>query len=106
MPRLEDDFYKPPESRRLFRFFPLGAEYFARCGGRGLRLLTLSPEGETAEIRPQTESNGHDGGPAMLLEFQKRGYYLTYLSECPVTTEHSASLQTTLEEATKVNFSG
>jgi hypothetical protein len=31
----------------------------------------------------------------MLLEFQRRGYYLTYLSECPVTPEHFANVEVT-----------
>jgi len=85
MPRLEDDFYKPPESRDFFDSF--------------LSALNISPDAEgrwlrsgTAEISPQVELNGRDAGPAMLLEFQRRGYYLTYLSECPVTPEHSANV--------------
>jgi hypothetical protein len=84
-PRLEDEFYRPPESRGFFDSFLSALNISTDAEGRGSRL-------ETAEMRPGTESNGRDDGPALLLEFQKRGYYLTYLSECPVTTEHSASL--------------
>ncbi len=85
MPRLEDDFYRPPESRDFFDSF--------------LSALNISPDAEprgprlgTTEISPRAESSGRDAGPAMLLEFQRRGYYLTYLSECPVTPEHSANV--------------
>jgi len=55
MQRPEDDFYRPPESRDFFDSF--------------LSALDITPE----------------TGNANLLEFQRRGYYLTYLSECPVT---------------------
>jgi len=84
MPRLEDDFYKPPESRDFFDSFLSAMNLSPDAEGRGPRL-------ETAEISPQAESTGRDPGPAMLLEFQRRGYYLTYLSECPVTPEHFAN---------------
>ena len=85
MPRLEDDFYKPPESRDFFDSFLSAMNISPDAEGRG-------PHPETAEISPQAESTGRDAGPAMLLEFQRRGYYLTYLSECPVTPEHSANV--------------
>jgi len=85
MPRLEDDFYKPPESRDFFDSFLSALNISPDAEGRG-------PHLETAEISPQAESTGRDAGPAMLLEFQRRGYYLTYLSECPVTPEHSANV--------------
>jgi hypothetical protein len=70
MPRPEDDFYRPPESRDFFDSF--------------LSALDISSD----------PGNGADNeaGTASLLEFQRRGYYLTSLSECPVTPEHSASL--------------
>ncbi len=83
MPRLEDDFYSPPESRDFFDSFLTALNILPDTERREIRL-------ETAEMRPQTESNGRDAGPAMLLEFQRRGYYLTYLSECPVTQLQSA----------------
>jgi len=85
MPRLEDDFYKPPESRDFFDSFLSALNISPDAEPRG-------PHLETAEISPQAESTGRDAGPAMLLEFQRRGYYLTYLSECPVTPEHSANV--------------
>jgi hypothetical protein len=88
MPRLEDDFYKPPESRDFFDSFLSAMNISPDAEGRG-------PHLETAEISPQAESTGRDAGPAMLLEFQRRGYYLTYLSECPVTPEHFANVEVT-----------
>jgi hypothetical protein len=51
--RPEDDFYRPSESRDFFDSF--------------LTAVDISTEPDTAG----------------LLEFQRRGYYLTYLSECP-----------------------
>jgi hypothetical protein len=61
MPRPEDDFYRPPESPDIFDSF--------------LSALDIAPE----------------AGTAKLLEFQRRGYYLTCLSECPVTPRGSAN---------------
>jgi hypothetical protein len=68
-PRLEDDFYRPPESRDFFDPFLSS-------------LNILSEAGKKA-----TEANGHEADVSRLLEFQRRGYYLTYLSECPVAPE-------------------
>jgi hypothetical protein len=65
MVRVEDDFYRPPESRGFFGSF--------------LTALDISPD-----------ADGPGSDPASLLEFQRRGYYLTYLSECPVTPRPSA----------------
>ena len=74
MPRPEDDFYRPPQSRDFFDSF--------------LSALDISAEAE----KPQIESNETDpAAAAKLLEFQRRGYYLTYLSECPVIPGKSAS---------------
>jgi hypothetical protein len=87
LPRLEDEFYRPPELRDFFDSFLSALNILPGAEGRGVRL-------ETAEVRPRTESNGPDAGPAMLFEFQRRGYYLAYLSECPVTPEHSGNLDT------------
>ena len=67
VPRPEDDFYRPPQSRDFFDAF--------------LSALNISPEAGKANL----ESNGSEGDTAKLLEFQRRGYYLSYLSECPVT---------------------
>jgi hypothetical protein len=66
-PRPEDDFYRRPQSRDFFDAF--------------LSALNISAEAG----KPNLESNGSEGDTAKLLEFQRRGYYLTYLSECPVT---------------------
>jgi len=62
MPRREDNFYGPPESRDFFDSF--------------LSALDITQETDNAK----------------LLEFQRRGYCLTYLSECPLTPQDSASL--------------
>jgi len=66
MPRLEDDFYRPPESRNFFDPF--------------LSALDILPEAGKQSI----EANGREADVARLLEFQRKGYYLRYLSECPV----------------------
>jgi hypothetical protein len=68
MPRPEDEFYKPPESRQFFD-----------------SLLSA------LDISTHAESNAAEAAAANLLEFQRRGYYLTYLSECPLPPTHSAS---------------
>ena len=68
MPRPEDEFYRPPEARQFFD-----------------SLLSA------LDISTNTESNSAEAAVANLLEFQRRGYYLTYLSECPVTPGQSAS---------------
>jgi hypothetical protein len=65
MARLEDDFYRPPESRGFFDSF--------------LTALDISPD-----------AGGAGSNTANLLEFQRRGYYLTYLSECPITARPAA----------------
>ncbi len=82
--RMEDEFYRPAGSRDFSESLLSALNIWADSEGRGPRL-------ETAEIRPRTDSSGPDDGPAMLLEFQRRGYYLTYLSECPETQLPSAS---------------
>ena len=41
--------------------------------------------------KPQDELGGTEETTAKLLEFQKRGYYLSFLSECPITVRNSAS---------------
>jgi hypothetical protein len=68
MPRPEDEFYRPPESRQFFD-----------------SLLSA------VDISTPAESNAAESAAANLLEFQRRGYYLTYLSECPLPPAHSAS---------------
>jgi hypothetical protein len=68
MPRPEDEFYRPPESRQFFD-----------------SLLSA------LDFSTHAESNAAEAAAANLLEFQRRGYYLTYLSECPLPPAHSAS---------------
>ena len=65
MSRPEDDFYRPPESQQFFA--PL------------LAALNSVP-GPGKQSR---EATGREADSSRLLEFQRRGYYLTYLSECP-----------------------
>jgi len=64
--RLEDDFYGPPESKEFFEPF-LGA------------LGIASPTD-----KPTPGLGTHIAGTARLTEFQRNGYYLAYLSECPL----------------------
>jgi hypothetical protein len=63
--RLEDDFYRPPGSRRFFDSFLTALDISTGAGGTG-------------------------SDTAGLLEFQRRGYYFTCLSECPVTPRPAA----------------
>jgi len=64
--RLEDDFYGPPESREFFDRFLDALEIPAHSDQAG-------PESDAAAIASPS-----------LPEFQRRGYYLAYLSECPI----------------------
>jgi hypothetical protein len=73
MPRLEDDFYRPPESRNFFDPF--------------LSALDILPEAG----KQSREANGREADVARLLEFQRKGYYLTYLSECPLLARADAN---------------
>jgi hypothetical protein len=66
LPRPEDDFYGTPQSR----------EYFESL----MEALEISPP--TREAAGEWNQGGEDA--ARLTEFQRRGYYLSYLSECPV----------------------
>ncbi len=66
LPRPEDDFYGAPESREFFDYL--------------LDSLDIP-------ARPDQAGTGSDAGfvaSARLHEFQRRGYYLAYLSECPI----------------------
>jgi hypothetical protein len=74
MPRLEDDFYRPPVSRDFFDPF--------------LSALHILPEAG----KLSREANGREADLSRLLEFQKRGYYLTYLSECPLMAQEDADV--------------
>jgi hypothetical protein len=74
MPRLEDDFYRPPESRDFFDPFLSALDILPEAGKLG------------------REANGREADLSRLLEFQKRGYYLTYLSECPLMAQEDADV--------------
>ena len=74
MPRAEDDFYRPPVSRDFFDPF--------------LSALNILPEAG----KLSGEANGREADISRLLEFQRRGYYLTYLSECPVMAQEDANV--------------
>ena len=70
-PRPEDDFYGPPQSR----------EYFESL----LDALDIAPP--AAEASRESNQAG-SATPAKLIEFQRKGYYLSYLSECPIPDEY------------------
>jgi hypothetical protein len=94
MPRLEDDFYRPPESRNFFDPF--------------LSALDILPEAG----KQSRGANGREADIARLLEFQRKGYYLVYLSECPLlaradanaTRERISSLAPTLIKRIRFNY--
>jgi len=62
----EDDFYRPPMSSAFFDSFAEALD-LSRSDGPAL------PPGDKNEARI-----------AQLMEFQRRGYYLAYVSECPL----------------------
>jgi hypothetical protein len=72
--RLEDDFYRPPELRDFFDPFLSSLNILSEAGKKG------------------TEANGREADVSRLLEFQRRGYYLTYLSECPFMEQEDANV--------------
>ncbi len=63
---LEDDFYRPPEAEEFFETF--------------LDTLAIPRSGEQTASEP----NRHESRVARLAEFQRRGYYLAWLCECPI----------------------
>jgi hypothetical protein len=67
--RPEDDFYGPPESKEFFDSF--------------LEALEIP----TLEEKAAPGAGDHARDAARLAEFQRRGYYLAYLSECPIRPE-------------------
>jgi hypothetical protein len=73
LPHPEDDFYAPPKSWQFFDTF--------------MEAVDLLPSG----IIPPPGEERHEGDAARLIELQRRGYYLTYLSECPVAGEDASS---------------
>jgi hypothetical protein len=70
--RLEDDFYGPPRSR----------DYF------GSLMDAVGISGSVAEASPGNDQP--KGDEARLADFQRKGYYLSYVSECPIL-ENSGS---------------
>jgi hypothetical protein len=66
MVRNEDDFYRAPVSQEFFTCFMDALD------------IPVSVE------KLQTRVGEAEIGNASLIEFQRRGYYLAYLSECPL----------------------
>jgi hypothetical protein len=62
----EDDFFGPAESREFADPFLEALEIYSSAD------------------HSAPESNAHAANSARLAEFQRRGYYLAYLSECPL----------------------
>jgi hypothetical protein len=73
MIRPEDDFYGPPQSQDYFASLMDALEIAAPSAGASL----------------ETDRSGRDA--ARLTEFQRHGYYMSYLSECP-SPEGSSNL--------------
>jgi hypothetical protein len=63
---LEDDFYGPPKSKEFLDAF--------------MEALEIHPSPE--KLDPGTPVRTSES--ARLVEFQRRGYYLAYISECPI----------------------
>ena len=64
--QIEDDFYGPAESREFSAPF--------------LEALEIGSSTKNSE----SSQDSHASDSERLIEFQRRGYYLTYLSECPI----------------------
>ena len=73
-PRPEDDFYSPSESKQFFDPF--------------MEALEISADKGAQETNPQA------AGTERLVEFQKRGHFLAYLSECPLPADGQTSPET------------
>ncbi len=73
LPGFQNDFYRPPESQSFF------APFMKAVGVSG-------PEEVSQRGATRQESD-----IAQLMEFQRRGYYLAYLSECPLPTTDTAA---------------
>ena len=69
----ENDFYMPPESQEFFTPF--------------MKTIGVSDSGEGNEPGGDTQERNI----AKLVEFQRRGYYLAYLAECPLPTTDTRS---------------
>lgn len=69
---IENDFYGPPVAKSFFDAMMKAAEIFA------------------APDKPRSESVDSGADTAKLVEFQHRGYYVAYLSECPIPADAAA----------------
>jgi hypothetical protein len=67
---VEDDFYGPPRSKAFFE------SMMAAVGISSLK--------EKDSLEAQGDPGVAESDVACLIEFQRRGYFLAYLSECPV----------------------
>jgi hypothetical protein len=74
--RPEDDFHAPAESKEF-------ADPF---------LEALGIHSPTQNAGPESDSRAADS--ARLVEFQRRGYYLAYLSECPLPEDEEPAAST------------
>ena len=74
MPGLEDDFYGPPESRSFSDPFLSAQDILPEAG------------------KLSGAANAREADIARLLEFQRKGYYLTYLSECSLWAQSDANV--------------
>jgi hypothetical protein len=74
--RPEDDFYGPPESKEFFDPF--------------LEALEIPRSAE----KSVKQTDAHAADLARLAEFQHRGYYLAYLSECPIQASEEPAAST------------
>jgi hypothetical protein len=69
--RPEDDFYAPPESKQFFDPFMEALEILPVTGAR--------------------DASREAAGTERLVEFQRRGHFLAYLSECPLPADGQTS---------------
>jgi hypothetical protein len=67
--RPEDDFYRPPDSGEFFD------------------LLMDAVEIPVSVAKTDKGADSRERDVARLVEFQRRGYYVSYLSECPLPNE-------------------
>jgi hypothetical protein len=74
--RPEDDFYAPSESQEFFVPFLEGLDI-------------ASPANSTL-----TDADSHSASSSRLAEFQRRGYFLAHLSECPIPAGEEAPAAT------------
>jgi hypothetical protein len=73
LPDPRNDFYRPPESQEIFAPF--------------MKAAGVSDPEEVS----QRGATRQEGDIAKLVEFQRRGYYLAYLAECPLPTTDSTA---------------